>query len=80
MPQPIKPVTNDVAFGMMTAIQVAIRALIASHPNPAALLEAFREEHEGTMAFLIAQDVPDSVIEVYHDTLQAISPDIQVVP
>lgn len=80
MPQPIKPVNTDVAYGMMAAIQVALRAMIASHPDADALIRAFHEEHEGTMAFLIAQDVPDNVLEVYQDTLKGISPNTDIVP
>lgn len=80
MPQPIKPVASDVMYGMIAAIQVALRAFAKSHPNPDALIHAFQAEHEGSLALLIAQDIPDSALEVYHDTLKWFSPNIDIVP
>ncbi len=80
MTDPIEPVTNDKIYGMMAALQVSLRALTKSHPNPAALIYEFHQEHEETWALLVAQDIPDSVLESYRSMLHAISPNTDVAP
>ncbi|TPG46283.1 hypothetical protein EAH75_16895 [Rhodanobacter glycinis] len=80
MTDPIEPVTNDKIYGMMAALQVSLRALTKSHPNPAALIYEFHQEHEETYALLVAQDIPDSVLESYRSMLHAISPNTDVAP
>jgi hypothetical protein len=75
-----EPLLNDTLYGMMAALQVSLRALTKSHPNPAALIHEFRLEHEETYALLVAQDIPDSVLDTYRRTLHAISPNTDVAP
>ena len=80
MTQPIEQVVNDTFYGLMAALQVALRALIKSHPDPAALIQAFHREHQETYALLLAQDIPDSVLDLYRTTLAGISPNTDVAP
>lgn len=80
MTDSIEPVLNDTLYGMMAALQVSLRALTLSHPNPAALIHEFRKEHEETYALLVAQDIPDSVLDTYRRTLHSISPNTDVAP
>lgn len=80
MTDPIEPVTNDKIYGMMAALRVSLRALTKSHPNPAALIAEFYQEHEETWALLVAQDIPDSVLESYRSMLFAITPNTDIAP
>ena len=68
---------QQVLFGMLSAVQDAIRALVKTHPNPQAIIKAFREEHEGTMASFslpTLDAVPAKSYEAYRDFLRGIAP------
>jgi hypothetical protein len=80
MTDSLEQVVGDTFYGMMAALQVTLRALIKSHPDPAALIGEFHREHEETCALLLAQDIPDSVLDIYRTTLFAISPNTDVAP
>jgi hypothetical protein len=65
-------------------LQVWLHALTLSHPYPVAMIRAFQPEHEQTIALLLAQDVPDEVLDIYRTTLFAtlfaISPNTDIAP
>jgi hypothetical protein len=60
---------------MLAAVQAAIRAILTAHPNPHAVLAAFKFEHAETMAILLAQPLPDVAIQSYKDALRGMAPD-----
>ncbi|HOX69274.1 MAG TPA: hypothetical protein PKV56_15545 [Burkholderiaceae bacterium] len=61
-------------FGMFHAVQVAIRALIATHPDPSSLVQAFAAEHLESMSMLLASPFPDASIDAYKDFLRGCAP------
>jgi hypothetical protein len=61
-------------MGMLHALQVAIRAIVATHPNPEALVSEFAREHQESMALLLASPYPDAVMEGYKDCLRGCAP------
>lgn len=68
---------QKVMFGTLSAIQVALRAIVKTHPNPQTLIQAFREEHEETMSLLslnMPASVPAMSFEAYRDFLKGIAP------
>lgn len=78
--EPLEQIINDTLYGMIAALQVSLRALTLSHPDPRALIMAFQREHEQTMALLLAQDTPEDVLDMYRTTLFAISPNTDIAP
>ena len=50
-------------YGMMAALQAAIRALMKSHPNPSVLFQEIQKENEETIALLTGQPISDSAIQ-----------------
>ena len=61
-------------MGMIHALQVAIRAIVAAHPNPESLAREFANEHQESMALLLASPYPDSVMAGYKDCLRGCAP------
>lgn len=61
-------------YGMFCALQVAIRALSKTHPQPEKLIEALRHEHEESLALLNASPIPDQSIAAYRDFLGGMIP------
>ena len=61
-------------MGMIHALQVAIRTIVATHPNPEALAKEFASEHQESMAILLASQYPDSVMTGYKDCLRGCAP------
>ncbi len=68
------PGINDELYGMLAALQVALPAIVKTHPDPDAVIRAFREEHEETIALLTAQAIPESAIDAYRDFLHGVWP------
>ena len=69
-----KEFRNAELFGMLSAVQVALRAIVRAHPDPDALEAAFRSEHEETMASLLPRPLPDVSLDAYRDFLSAVAP------
>ena len=65
-------------YGMLVAMQPAIRALCKSHPNPQMLLIEFERENEETIALLTASAIPDASIQAYRDVFENIRPSLDV--
>jgi hypothetical protein len=61
-------------MGMFHALQVAIRAIVATHPNPEALVQEFEREHHESISLLLASHYPDAVMEGYKDYLRGCAP------
>ncbi len=68
------PEFRAVQMGMIHALQIAVRALVAAHPNPEALAKEFANEHHESMAVLLASPYPDAVMEGYKDCLRGCAP------
>lgn len=64
---------RSAAFGMFTALQASIRALITTHPNHEALIAAIRHESEETISLLLARQVPDQAIEAFRDAWNGVA-------
>jgi hypothetical protein len=76
MPEEIETINFRASqFGMLHAVQVAIRALVASHPRPEALLAEFAKEHHESISILLASPYPDTAIDGYKDFLRGCAPD-----
>jgi hypothetical protein len=61
-------------MGMIHALQVSIRALVAACPNPEGLVREFATEHHESMSLLLASPYPDAVMEGYKDCLRGCAP------
>lgn len=65
---------EEATSGFVFAIQATLRALIKSHPNPAALIQAFATERELTMSTLIARSNSDRSIDACRDFFEGVDP------
>lgn len=65
---------NETLYSTLMAMQVTIRALAKTHPDPQAFLTALRAEHEETMSLFDAGNVSDAVREKYRMWLRSLSP------
>jgi hypothetical protein len=61
--------------GAYHALVIAIRALVASHPQPDLLLAAFEEEHDRAMAGMLARPYPEEILDAYRECLRRFAPD-----
>lgn len=61
-------------FGMLSAVQVAIRAIIRNHPDKDGLAKDFQIEHEEMLALLVAMPIGDEAIVHYRNFLLNTSP------
>lgn len=69
----LKQLKADLA-GMQTALGTAIRALMKTHPNPAALAAAMELEHQESIAVLTNMSISDRVLEAYHVAWTLVGP------
>ena len=67
-------------LGMQMAFGCAIRALIATHPDPVALVRELKKEKEETVVLLNASPIPDRAIDAFLASMPLVDADIQRVP
>ena len=61
-------------FGMLSALQVALRAVVKTHPQPQALREAFQREHEEALSVLATKPLPSAAFDAYWEVVRGIAP------
>jgi len=67
--------TKEQSFGMLTAIQTGLRAIVKSHPDPERLIREFEREHNETLAILgVHFSASDEVRAAYRDCLIGFAP------
>lgn len=71
------PDANAATFGSIAALQGVVAALVASHPDKAALTQALHEEHEQTMVYLLASPMREAGIECFDATWKALVSDVK---
>jgi hypothetical protein len=64
-------------MGMIHALQVAIRAIISTHPDPTALVREFEREHQESISILLASSLPDTTLEAYEGCLRGCAPNAE---
>lgn len=60
--------------GAQMALGTAIRALITTHPDPAALIAAMEFEHQESLAILENTPIQDRALEAYHTAWVLVGP------
>lgn len=73
MSQTEQPDPQAANFGAYAALQDALRAVIATHPNPDLLYQAMRHEYEHTTAFLLGSNMREQALKSYEHTWRALT-------
>ena len=61
-------------LGMFNALVTALRAFSKTHPNPDALIAAFRFYHAETIASFARDNLSQNAVEAYYVLLRDIAP------
>jgi hypothetical protein len=64
-------------MGMIHALQVAIRAIVSTHPDPTALVREFEREHLESISILLGSHLPDAALEAYEGCLRGCAPNVE---
>lgn len=62
--------SNMQTVALVTALQAAVAALMATHPDPAALLRALRESAEPLHANLLGLPTPEPALQAFQRVME----------
>lgn len=68
--------TGDISRAQLRGLEVLLRTLIASHPDPQRLREAFRNEYWATKGSLLLEGASPECIDAYQEFLGGMLPDL----
>ncbi|WP_028534436.1 hypothetical protein [Paludibacterium yongneupense] len=71
----IRPDPEAATLGALAALQAAVRALVMTHPDQAALAQALRFENEATLVHLLSGPYRDTALEQFQAFAQSIDMD-----
>jgi len=65
---------NPATAGMLLAVQAALRAIIAAHPEPEKLRDALHSERESSLAHILVTSNSDIAIDAFVDYFDGLGP------